>query len=268
MRSIFQTAAVLLLLLAFSSAPAYSQGGYPTQPYPSTSYPGAAPYGQQGYGQQMMGGYQQPQYGQMPQQDMSQMNAGYGQQMQMGGMQQAQMGQMPQQGMGQQMPNQMYYGNAQKIDQGMGSSGQMPMQSNSPGSYLNSGNDMPSVPPPSEAGSGSPDFGSDFGGGGGGGAMDTAKKAAGGLTSMLGKAAKMVSPAASMYLMNKATGGRMMYSPMGMGGYGMGGYPMMSPMGGYGYGMPMGGMGMGLGGMGTGLGGMGTGTGLGGLLGF
>jgi hypothetical protein len=100
MRSIFSATAVLLLSFAFSSAPAFSQGGYPTQPYPTTSYPGAAPYGQQGYAQPQMGGYQQPQYGQMPQQDYSQMTSGYGQQMQMGGMQQAQMGQMPQQGSG------------------------------------------------------------------------------------------------------------------------------------------------------------------------
>lgn len=264
MRSIFRTAALLLLSFASSSLPALSQGGYPMQSYPAGGYPGAAPFGQTGYGQPQMGGYQQPQYGQMAQQDPSQMGAGFSS-MQMGGMQQAQMGQMPQPGMGQQMPNQMYYGQAQRVDQGLGSSGsQMPSQSQSPGSYLGSSGDMPSVPPPSEAGSGSSDFGPEFGGGGGGGgAMDTAKKAAGGLTNMLGKAAKIMSPAASMYLMNKATGGRMMYSPMGMGGYGYG-MPMMSPMGGYGYGMPMGGMGMG----GMGMGGMGMGTGLGGLLGF
>lgn len=162
-------------------------------------------YGQQQYGQPAQQAYQQAQLQQ----------------------QHAQYGQMPQ------AP--VYYGQAQQSTQGS-----WPQQNNSQpdnqmpaGSFLNDDNGAPgsNSSPPDRTVTETPS--------GNGHAGAAIKGAAGLFGKVVGKAGNIAAPAASMYLMNKATGGNIRYYmpapvvPMpgmgmgGMGGMGMYGNPYM-----------------------------------------
>ncbi|MBX9667838.1 MAG: hypothetical protein K2X93_09485 [Candidatus Obscuribacterales bacterium] len=240
MRSINHFIAQAILLLA-CILPAAAQGYDPNQGY--GQQPGGYP--QQGY-QQFNGlpqttpnyGYQDPnmqqqQYGGQPQQQYNQQQYSqqqYAQSQPQLQQQYAQYGQMP--------APPTYYGQAQQSTAGGGwpASGGASQsdQQQTPGSFLNQGNNTPTASDLPDTGSSDDNSVSDQPSGGSkGGAM--IKGAAGMLGKFVGGASKVAAPAASIYLMNKAAGGRMrFYAPA----------PMMPGMGGMGYNNPYMGVGM------------------------
>ncbi len=228
MRSINHFIAQAILVLACTlpaTAQGYdpNQGMYGQQPggYPQLGYqqfnglPQTTPnYGYQDPNQQY-GGQPQQQYNQPPQYAQSQSQPQLQQQF-------AQYGQMP--------AAPTYYGQAQQQQSTQGgwpaSGGASQTDQQTPGSYLNQGtNNTPSSNDLPDTGSPDDNTVTDHPGGGSkGGAM--IKGAAGMLGKFVGGAGKVAAPAASIYLMNKAAGGRMrFYAPA----------PMMPGMGGMGY---------------------------------